>query len=325
MTGLSLVVKRSFNMKNWPVPRTEAAIVVGAEEEGGGWARGQKASFFAGGEELQGFLEVLDGCAYVFVLQGAAGVLAELLRLSEVLRRELDATCGEDRRRWSSQRSEPGGGSFSYGHMSNICSPDLATPSGSESLKSAAGVQQVCKHGVTVGVLHPSSSPEQAQHLLRRPRVKASGFIYIPLFSTRSSICPSGRYRPPTFCWSSSWRKPKTSHFLFLIRARSSPVMKHHLLLGVGPSSSSLHQDFTPPIKPVWFHRRRSPKLRGEADKGGGQEPQGPGGAGLRAAHYRTDDQTGSEHVVLQPSSPEADGKIPTDWFHQSNPFYPST
>lgn len=85
MTGLSLVVKRSFNMKNWPVPWTEAAIVVGAEEEGGGRARGQKASFFAGGEELQGFLEVLDGRAYVFVLQGAAGVLAELLRLSEVL------------------------------------------------------------------------------------------------------------------------------------------------------------------------------------------------------------------------------------------------
>lgn len=103
MTGLSLVVKRSFNMKNWPVPRTQAAIVVGAEEEGGGWAAGQKASFFAGGEELQGFLEVLDGRAHVFVLQGAAGVLAELLRLSEVLGRELDATCGEDRRRWSSQ------------------------------------------------------------------------------------------------------------------------------------------------------------------------------------------------------------------------------
>lgn len=95
------MVKRSFNMKNWRVPRTEAAIVVGAEEEGGGWARGQKASFFAGGEELQGFLEVLDGCAYVFVLQGAAGVLTQLLRLSEVLRRELDATCREKRRRSS--------------------------------------------------------------------------------------------------------------------------------------------------------------------------------------------------------------------------------
>lgn len=84
-------------MKNWPLPRTEAAIVVGAEEEGGGWAAGQKPSFFAGGEELQGFLEVLDGCAHVLVLQGAAGVLAELLSLREVLRRELDSTCrGEE-------------------------------------------------------------------------------------------------------------------------------------------------------------------------------------------------------------------------------------
>lgn len=44
------------------------------------------ASFFAGGEEFQSFLEVLDGRADVFVLQGAASVLAELLGLGEVLR-----------------------------------------------------------------------------------------------------------------------------------------------------------------------------------------------------------------------------------------------
>lgn len=67
------------------------------EEEGGGGA-GQKASFFAGGEELQGLLEVLDGCAHVLVLQGAAGVLAQLLRLAEVLRRQLDAACREDKK-----------------------------------------------------------------------------------------------------------------------------------------------------------------------------------------------------------------------------------
>lgn len=101
MTGLSLVVKRSFNEKNRRFPRTEAAIVAAAEEEGGGWAAGQKPSFFAGGEELQGFLEVLDGCAHVLVLQGAASILAEPLRLGEVLRRELDATCREQRRRTS--------------------------------------------------------------------------------------------------------------------------------------------------------------------------------------------------------------------------------
>lgn len=77
--------------------------MAGAGEEGGGWAAGQKPSFFAGGEELQGLLEVLDGCAHVLVLQGAASVLAEPLRLGEVLRRELDATCGEDRRRAESR------------------------------------------------------------------------------------------------------------------------------------------------------------------------------------------------------------------------------
>lgn len=57
----------------------------------GRW-REQKASFFAGGEELQGFLEVLDGRAHIFVLQGAAGVLTELLSLTEVLQGEMDAT-----------------------------------------------------------------------------------------------------------------------------------------------------------------------------------------------------------------------------------------
>lgn len=63
--------------------------------------RGTKASFFAGGEELQGLLEVLDGRAHVLVLQGAAGVLAEALRLGEVLRRQLHATCRQQRRRAS--------------------------------------------------------------------------------------------------------------------------------------------------------------------------------------------------------------------------------
>lgn len=55
------------------------------------WRR-TKSSFFAGGEEFQGFLEVLDGCADVLVLQSAAGVLAVLLRLGEVFGGELNAT-----------------------------------------------------------------------------------------------------------------------------------------------------------------------------------------------------------------------------------------
>lgn len=41
-SGSSLVVKRSFSEKNRSVPGTEAAIVAGAEEEGGGWAAGQR-------------------------------------------------------------------------------------------------------------------------------------------------------------------------------------------------------------------------------------------------------------------------------------------
>lgn len=86
----------------WTVPSMRRTIVVLrhrqpllwmlARNEGveGRW-REQKASFFAGSEELQGFLEVLDGCAHVFVLQGAAGVLTELLSLTEVLQGEMDA------------------------------------------------------------------------------------------------------------------------------------------------------------------------------------------------------------------------------------------
>lgn len=56
---------------------------------------GTKASFFARGEELQGFLEVLDGRADVLVLQGAARVLAVLLGLGELLRGEMDAAWRE--------------------------------------------------------------------------------------------------------------------------------------------------------------------------------------------------------------------------------------
>lgn len=56
----------------------------------GSHRRRTKASFFACGEELQGFLEVLDGRADVLVLQGAAGVLAVLLGLGVVLRGEMN-------------------------------------------------------------------------------------------------------------------------------------------------------------------------------------------------------------------------------------------
>lgn len=56
---------------------------------------GTKASFFARGEELQGFLEVLDGRADVLVLQGAARVLAVLLGLGELLRGEMDTAWRE--------------------------------------------------------------------------------------------------------------------------------------------------------------------------------------------------------------------------------------
>lgn len=84
---------------------------------------------------------------------------------------------------------------------SNICSPDLPQQhlyvQNHSKPPLACSCQQVCKHGVIVcGVLHPASSPEGVQHLLRWTRVKPSGVIYIPLFSTRSSICPSGHYRP---------------------------------------------------------------------------------------------------------------------------------
>ncbi len=54
-----------------------------------------KASFFAGGEELQGFLEVLDGRAHILVLQGAAGVLTVLLSLGEVFWGELNTAWKE--------------------------------------------------------------------------------------------------------------------------------------------------------------------------------------------------------------------------------------
>lgn len=57
--------------------------------------RRTKVSFFAGGEELQGFLEVLDGRADVLVLQGAAGVLAVLLGLGEVVWGEMNAAWRE--------------------------------------------------------------------------------------------------------------------------------------------------------------------------------------------------------------------------------------
>lgn len=56
--------------------------------EGSDWRT--KASFFAGGEELQGFLEVLDGRGDVLVLQGAASVFAVFLGLGEVLRGEVN-------------------------------------------------------------------------------------------------------------------------------------------------------------------------------------------------------------------------------------------
>lgn len=73
------------------------------------WAgRRTRASFFAGGEEFQGFLEVLDGRAHVLVLQGAAGVLAVFLGFGEVFRGELDAAWREGER--NDRRIKDGGG-----------------------------------------------------------------------------------------------------------------------------------------------------------------------------------------------------------------------
>lgn len=73
------------------------------------WAgRRTRASFFASGEEFQGFLEVLDGRAHVLILQGAAGVLAVFLGFGEVFRGELDAAWREGER--NDRRIKDGGG-----------------------------------------------------------------------------------------------------------------------------------------------------------------------------------------------------------------------
>lgn len=74
---------------------------------------GTKASFFARGEELQGFLEVLDGRADVLVLQGAARVLAVLLGLGELLRGEMDTVWregggGEENKRYEFMKQSRG-------------------------------------------------------------------------------------------------------------------------------------------------------------------------------------------------------------------------
>lgn len=74
---------------------------------------GTKASFFARGEELQGFLEVLDGRADVLVLQGAARVLAVLLGLGELLRGEMDTAWregggGEENKRYEFMKQSRG-------------------------------------------------------------------------------------------------------------------------------------------------------------------------------------------------------------------------
>lgn len=65
-------------------------------KKGGGVRWRTKTSFFSGGEEFQGFLEVLDGRVDVLVLQRAARVLAVLLRLGEVFRGELEAAWREE-------------------------------------------------------------------------------------------------------------------------------------------------------------------------------------------------------------------------------------
>lgn len=66
--------------------------------EGRGRSGETKASFFAGGQELQGLLEVLDGRVDVLVLQRAARILTILLGFGEVLRGQSDATWWRRRR-----------------------------------------------------------------------------------------------------------------------------------------------------------------------------------------------------------------------------------
>lgn len=114
-----------------------------------------------------------------------------------------------------------------------------------------------------------SSSPEEGQHLLRWSRVKTSAFISIPLFSTRSSICPSGHYGPLTFSRSISWRKPKTSHFLFY---NPGPFFASNERLMRLFSSALVHHLPHPPTKPVWFHRGRSDRM--SKAEGGGRSPR---------------------------------------------------